>query len=78
MLFGWFIVILGLLSDENTIFYFSLYDLCPLFFLGKLPGHKKDLGVFFKAILWFGSEQQTGARKIITNCNIRYFNLACI
>ena len=31
MLFGWFIDILGLLSDENIIFDFRLFDLGPLF-----------------------------------------------
>jgi hypothetical protein len=30
MLFGWFIAIVGLLSYENIIFYFSLFDFCPL------------------------------------------------
>jgi hypothetical protein len=33
-------------------------------FLGTLPGHKTRLWGIFKAILWLGSEQQTGAREI--------------
>ena len=39
MLSGWFISILTLLPCENIIFYLSLFNLCPLFFLGTWLGH---------------------------------------
>jgi hypothetical protein len=46
MLFGWFITILGLLSDDSIIFDFSFFEFTPTF-EATLPGHKtRPWGIF--------------------------------